>query len=59
MDSPEHILKFSLQSAYFSSHMAMKILFHTFLFVFLLFKALNVRQLILVVVLQLTQTAAR
>ena len=41
MDSSEHILKFSLQSALFSSHMAMRILFSMFQFVFLLFMALQ------------------
>ena len=40
-DSSEHILMFSLQSALFSSHMAIRILSSTFSFVFLLFKVLK------------------
>ena len=59
MDSPEHILKFSLQLALFSSQITMRILSSSLWFVFLLFKALKCEMLILVEVLWLTLTAGR
>ena len=59
MDSPEHILKFSLQLALFSSQITMRILSSSLWFVFLLFKALKCEMLILVEVLWLTLAAGR